>query len=72
MLIGSTSIKDIFKIFHATLLNYWRLEYTDESEEEVEGERNPADGESPHEDPLDDDEDAKNPAFIPRYVDSNL
>ena len=41
-------------------------EYTDESDEEVEGERNPADGESPHEETLDDDEDAKNPAFIPR------
>ena len=38
----------------------------DSDVEEVEGERNPADGESPHEDALDDDEDVKNPAFIPR------
>ncbi|XP_067940854.1 protein CASC3-like isoform X2 [Watersipora subatra] len=35
------------------------------SDSEVE-ERDPADGESPHEEQLDDDEDAKNPAFIPR------
>ena len=42
-------------------------EYETDGEDDSDmEERNPADGESPHEDVLDDDEDVKNPAFIPR------